>query len=84
VVSASWLPTLYPWTSIDATDIAMIVLTLMATVFASAVPVTRLVVAVVAVATVLVCVLMVTWAAADLAEAAGRFGGVFERFRGVR
>jgi hypothetical protein len=83
-MSPAWLPVLYPWTSIDATDVAMSVLTLMATIVASAVPVTRLVIAAVTIAAVLVCVLTVTWAATDLVEASGRFVGVFERFRGVR
>ena len=83
-MSASWLPTLYAWTSIDATDVAMITLTLMATIVASTVSAARLVIAVVAIAAVLVCVLTIAWAASDLIGAFGRFVWVFERFRGVR
>src|SRR5688572_5727715 len=66
-----WLPTLYAWGSIDATDVAMVTLTLMATIIASTVSAARLVIAVVAVAVVLVCVLMIAWAAMDLVEASG-------------
>jgi hypothetical protein len=83
-VSPAWLPALYPWTSIDATDIATMALTLIVTIVVSAVSAARLAIAVVAIAAVLVCVLTGTWAAADLVEAAGRCVGVFERFRGVR